>query len=241
MSVDNRNSSTYKQYVKNKREIFIKVIILLVLSYLVLYVVLKIFSLYLEPEIFLFVFLGLMIAWAGYDKYVNKWGDRKWFANYRTWGRGAGAELESKKCLAELGAEYKVISDFQSGRGNIDYICVGPTGIFVIETKSHKGIISWGGEILRNGQPLEKDIIKQVHGQIYYLRNLLKEKFGTDYFIQGVIEFTNAKVNIRRPVNGIYIGGRKFPGWVIRNKFKQSLSPAEVDEIDKYLKEVGVY
>ncbi|WP_084062218.1 nuclease-related domain-containing protein [Desulfofundulus thermosubterraneus] len=43
--------------------------------------------------------------------------------------------------------------------GNIDHIMVGPTGVFVIETKSHFGEITFSpdGNLLLDGKPLEKD------------------------------------------------------------------------------------
>jgi hypothetical protein len=231
MKADNRKSSTYKKYNKNIIEILIKGIILLVLFFLVVYIVLEIFSLYLSPGYFTILFFFFLMILAIYNRYVSRWLDKNWHKNYLTWGRGAGAELESQKSLLELGSDYKIISDFQSGKGNIDYICVGPTGIFIIETKSHKGVISWEDGLLRNHKPLEKDFIRQVHGQIYYLRELLKEKIGEVYFIQGIIEFTNANVKIRGKRKGVYIGGRGFPKWVIKNRCTKSLSPSEIQTI----------
>jgi uncharacterized RDD family membrane protein YckC len=48
--------------------------------------------------------------------------------------------------------------------GDIDHLLVGPAGVFVIETKSHKGRVTQDGEtgeLLRDGAPFERDPVKQ--------------------------------------------------------------------------------
>ncbi|MGI9952489.1 nuclease-related domain-containing protein [Moorellaceae bacterium AZ2] len=89
--------------------------------------------------------------------------------------KGAGAEEKVSEILGELSKEYAISNDFPCPMGNIDHIVVGPTGVFVIETKNHSGeiTVSSKGELLRNGKPLEKDFFKQVLGQCFWLKEKL--------------------------------------------------------------------
>ncbi|MGP0101696.1 MAG: nuclease-related domain-containing protein [Solirubrobacteraceae bacterium] len=54
--------------------------------------------------------------------------------------RGATGEEQVGGLLDEMtGDGWRVIHDASLGRGNVDHILIGPSGIFTIETKSHPG------------------------------------------------------------------------------------------------------
>lgn len=80
--------------------------------------------------------------------------------------------------------------------GNIDHIVVGQTGVFVIETKGHSGEITLSpeGELLRDGKPLEKDFLKQVLGQCFWLKEKLSGRGIKVPYINAVVVFTRAFV-----------------------------------------------
>ncbi len=49
--------------------------------------------------------------------------------------------------------------------GDIDHVLVGPGGVFVVETKGHRGVITadeTSGELLRDGEPFERDFRVQA-------------------------------------------------------------------------------
>ena len=209
--------------------------------FLVTYTILKIFSTTVSPGIFLYVFLAVIFFLVLFDKKVNKISDRLLRINYKTWGKGAGAELISSKSLDELKVEgYFVIEDIQNEKGNVDLLCVGPTGIFVIEVKAHDGLISWSNGLLRNGQPLEKDFIKQVHAEVFFIKEYLQKKLNNNFYVQGILEFNNAQTDrsINGKKDGIWIGGRSFAKWVIRNKGESKLSAEEIGRIFNSIKEI---
>lgn len=55
--------------------------------------------------------------------------------------------------------EHFIIHDFDTGRGNIDHILVGPKGIITLELKSHRGKVTFDGTILRrDGLPFGEDL-----------------------------------------------------------------------------------
>ena len=56
--------------------------------------------------------------------------------------------------------------------GDVDHVLVGPGGVFVVETKGHRGAITAdeiSGELLRDGEPFEKDFRAQAERQASHL------------------------------------------------------------------------
>jgi hypothetical protein len=124
--------------------------------------------------------------------------------------RGAVAEEVVGNLLGELPAGYFVVHDFVAKRGNIDHIIVSTKGILTVETKSHRGVVSCEGDLLkRDGKPFEKDFIKQAWAQAYLIRDLLTEKGVCNLRPLPVILFTDADVQVNKKVRGVHIIGIK--------------------------------
>ena len=126
------------------------------------------------------------------------------------WKQGAVVEESVGGLLEALPKNYSVINDFVTKKGTIDYIVVGPKGILTIETKNHKGVVTKDGEkLLRDGDPFEKDFIKQALEQSYVVRDLLSVKGVCVLRPQPVIVFTDADVQVKERVRRIQIIGIK--------------------------------
>jgi len=122
--------------------------------------------------------------------------------------RGAVAEEEAGNPLGELPAGYFVFHDFVSKKGNIDNIVISTKGILTVETKSHRGVVSCEGDLLkRDGEPFEKDLIKQAWAEAYSIRDLLTEKGVCTLRPKPVIVFTEADVRVKKKVRGVHIIG----------------------------------
>lgn len=84
---------------------------------------------------------------------------------------GARAEQRVSYELSKLAAydgEYYVWDDlYEEKVGNIDHLVVGPGGVTIVETKSHKGVVEVDGHgpPTVGGKPLERDVLRQVHNQ----------------------------------------------------------------------------
>ncbi len=154
--------------------------------------------------------------------------------NYRTWGVGAGNELRVKKELEERLPGYKVISDFQTGRGNVDFVIVSPAGVFTVEVKANRGTVSYiDDQLYVNGSVPSKDFIKQTMAEALTISNILEEKLGKKYFVSGVLEFPNGQIDkntIHGMIRNIWIGGDKFHEYTIR-KSKNRLTEKEMEDI----------
>jgi len=225
--MDNKNSYTYKKYLKHKSTIR------------TIEVAIGLFGLFLLSKLVLFKGSNLLIvifllAFAIKVIDVILVDERR--HNYLTWGRGAGAELTVGRQLERLGPDYKIINDINSGRGNVDHVCIGPTGIFVIETKAHRGVVSYTNQILINGKNLEKDYLAQTQAEVRFVADFLHERLGGTYSVQGILEFPYAKIDasIRGPKENVWIGGRGFANYVIK-KGHSNLKPAELAAISQVL------
>lgn len=108
---------------------------------------------------------------------------------------GIRGEERVAEVLAVLEGEgFSVIHDIDTGRGNADHVLVGPTGVFVVETKD------WGGRFYRlrgrlmfNDKPADQ-VVGQVVAAALAIRERL-ESAGIDARVQAVVASTRAKVS----------------------------------------------
>jgi len=150
--------------------------------------------------------------------------------------RGAVAEEDVGNQLDELPAGFYVVHDFVSKRGNIDHIVISTKGVLTVETKSHRGVVTCEGEMLkRDGKPLEKDFIKQAWAEAFSIRDLLASHGISAPKPQPVLLFANAHVQVRRQVRGVEIISRRyFP--VYLNRLPNRMGAAEAEKIFEILK-----
>jgi hypothetical protein len=181
---------------------------------------------------------ALIVAFAGFVaaiKYLEKYGLEK-AKRSKDAERGAEAEEAVGTILENLPEGNFVINDFNSGKGNIDHILIGPKGIFTLETKSHAGKVSFDGEkLLRNGKPFEKDFFKQAWAQCYLVREILAKWGIISPLPEPVILFTNAFIEVRGKAKGIEIIGIKyFPKFL--DRIPEKISTPEAGRIYNRIK-----
>jgi hypothetical protein len=108
--------------------------------------------------------------------------------------RGIQGEQRVAEVLAELAPSgYRVLHDLDIGRGNADHVLVGPTGVFVIETKDWGGrFYSRRGRLMFN-QRAAAEVVGQVRAAALAIQGRLDDA-GIDVVVQPVIASTRAKV-----------------------------------------------
>lgn len=119
---------------------------------------------------------------------------------------GAKAEVDVADELVKLPDSYHVFHDLTFPGFNIDHVVLGPTGIFLIETKSQKGTITQrDGTVLRNGRKFFKDFVDQCLSQVYALKEYLRQAGFNEQFITPILCFSRGFVKVRGPVRHVYV------------------------------------
>ena len=138
--------------------------------------------------------------------------------------RGLNGEQEIKEVLKQLPDDFFVFQDlnFPSKRGNIDFAVLGPTGLFTVEVKSHKGSIGFNGyEMTLNGRTFpERNILRQSFSEAIRLKNYLKETTGQEVYVKSVLVFSRG-YGLRfglKPLNNVYVVGKDFLLDLIQNQ-----------------------
>lgn len=121
---------------------------------------------------------------------------------------GLEAEREVGELLTKLLVDgYLVLNDVPFRYGNLDHIVIRPDRtIFLIETKSHRGKVTWNGkQLLINGRPFSRNPLCQVNRSIRWVRHMAKQLCGVNPWIVAVLVFPNADVLIRRSVKRVNV------------------------------------
>jgi hypothetical protein len=121
---------------------------------------------------------------------------------YRTYKSGLTGERNVVKNISEkLSSDYSIFNDvlLKDGKrsGNVDHIIIGPTGIFVMETKNNKGIVTYDGYSWKgiSGNPSGQAVLNA-----FRIKNILKncEVFKEKApYVNALVLFTNSKINLK--------------------------------------------
>lgn len=149
--------------------------------------------------------------------------------------RGAYAEEVVAERLKELPEGYQVFNDITFEGFNIDHVAVGPGGIFLVETKSHKGNVDAKGDtLLLNGAQPSKNFLNQAWRQAYQLRDFIKKHSSKEWNITPVLCFTRAFVKIRQPIKGIAVVNGKYLSTYLSRQSKK-LSSEDIEIVTRIL------
>lgn len=121
---------------------------------------------------------------------------RKFNNEIATNRRERAAEDEIDKILRTLDeTKYSVFRNLYMGYGDLDHVVVGPTGIFVIETKSNRGTVAFenGRLTIRDGDETKKDYERQASQESWQLKIALSERLqDSRIFVEPVLAFPAA-------------------------------------------------
>lgn len=156
---------------------------------------------WLQPMLFGLGFLGLMLLW-------SRQNHRLCGAEGEDWALGVPTTLPGS--LMTLPDEYTVFNQVVVPCGKsfreLDFVVIGPNGIFAIEVKHHRGQISgketdftWcQRKCSRAGNSYEQDLrnpVGQLKGAIHVLKQYLKTQSASPW-IQGIVVFTHPECTL---------------------------------------------
>jgi hypothetical protein len=155
--------------------------------------------------------------------------------------RGAEGEEEVGTIPDRLGPSCIVLHDLDTGRGNIDHLVFREDGaVFLIETKSHRGTVSEEqGELRLNGGHFEKDILKQTHANMFWLRNFLEPRLSLQPWITAAIVFPSAYVTVRCKLRGVDVINAGFlEKWMARARGNPQVAKKLWPQISEVKREI---
>lgn len=149
---------------------------------------------------------------------------------FKRYSKGLFGEEWVRSLLKNLPDDFVVFENLvlPSMKSNIDFVVVGPTGIFTIEVKSHKGTVTYDGfQLLHNGGSFkEKDILRQTKGESIRLTDYLHSKNISFPEIQPVIVFSNKYVGIhfgKTPIQGVFVIGASWLIDIIQHSMNRTV------------------
>lgn len=151
--------------------------------------------------------------------------------------KGTLGEAAVGLILEGLPDSYTVFNDPGKRRGAIDHIVVGPTGIFVVDTKNWRGVITPDsrGELLCNGRSTGRGEVASLLRSIASLRGKINMLTHREDFIQGMIAFPLARVEARWGTtrNVHCVTDDKILDYIQHYNFSRRLQDSEIELIEK--------
>jgi hypothetical protein len=150
--------------------------------------------------------------------------------------KGAAGEKSVAHTLSKLPDEFRVLNDVQTPTGNLDHVVIGPTGVFVIETKNWRGIIDADGkgELAWNGDGLKTAYVKKFLARVMGTRERVQVLApGLDVYFKGLMVFTSAWVGAKFGTTGraYCIRDDRLVKHIVDNKPDKRLSAQELELI----------
>ncbi len=145
--------------------------------------------------------------------------------------RGVRAEQSVARSLRRLlraRPYFYVVNAVPLGRGDIDHIVVGPTGVFVIETKGYSGKITIeDGTLARNGFYPDRDPLRQARRAVATVRERLQRSGFRLQHIQPVVCLPYAHLDRPQCVRGVLVTRREDLGYLLRHWQGQELNETQ--------------
>ena len=115
--------------------------------------------------------------------------------------KGATGEALVGFLLEGLPDDYMVIHGLKLNprSGDIDHIVVGPSGVYAIDTKNWRGVITADGkgELLLNGKPPDKPAIRNLTRSIMNIKDEIKFRSTLNPYIHALLVFPAARVEAK--------------------------------------------
>jgi hypothetical protein len=170
---------------------------------------------------------------------LTKWGEKKLGALQKRrddMRRGAAGEIHVGNILADFPDDFCIVNDLTTPFGNLDHVVVGPTGVFVLDTKSWRGVVTTDGkgELLVNRKPTEKHEIRQFVGRMLGVRDKVRTLApGCEAFYQPLFVFTAARVEAKWGTTGSVhcVRDDQLNEYIVQKDFGKRLRPDEVQRI----------
>jgi len=158
--------------------------------------------------------------------------------------KGAVGEAVVALILDNFPNDYWIVHDLKTPLGNLDHVVVGPTGVYVIDTKNWRGIVSadGNGELLRNGEPTDKPAVRPVVDRTMWVRDKILKDSATDQirlpearYFQAVLVFPMARVEADWGTTGAAhcVRDEKLRDYIVESRKGRLLTTQQIESYAK--------
>ena len=151
--------------------------------------------------------------------------------------KGAVGEAIVSYILESFPDDFRVIHDLSTAHGNLDHVVIGPTGVFAVDAKNWRGVITADGndEILLNGKPTDKPAVKNFMRNIMCVKEKVKTLSNLETYFHGLLVFTSARVEANWGKTGSVncITDEQLYDYIVEDKKGKTLSEKEIDSISQ--------
>lgn len=170
---------------------------------------------------------------------ISKWGESKISKlerEQKSYERGAQGEHAVAKQLKRFPNSFHVLHDLKTDYGNLDHVVIGPTGVYVLDAKNHRDVVSADGKggLLRNGKPATDLDPNKLVARMLTIKEKVDTLTGTEggYF-QVLFVFTSAWVEKIWGKTGkvICLTDDQLYKYIVEKDFGTKLKPEQVASI----------
>ncbi len=151
--------------------------------------------------------------------------------------KGAVGEAVIGYILETFPDDYCVVHDITTHSGNIDHAVVGPSGVYVIDAKNWKGVVSADGkgELLLNGKATDKQEVKILTKRVMSIKGKIKALSSLEPYVQGILAFPSARVEANWGTTGAIhcVREEQLYEHIVDRKKDKKLSDKEIKSIAK--------
>ena len=151
--------------------------------------------------------------------------------------KGAAGEVLVDYILEDFPPEYGVIYGVVTPFGDIDHIVIGPTGVYAIDTKNWRGVVTADGkgELLLNGKPTDKPAIRNLIRAIMTIKDEIKFHSTFSPYIYALLVFPAARVEAKwGQTESVHcVRADQLYKYIVENKKGKKLSKKEIDAISQ--------
>ncbi len=123
--------------------------------------------------------------------------------------------------------------------GDIDHVVVGPTGVYAIDTKNWRGVVTADGkgELLVNGKPTDKPEVRKLFDRTMFIKDKIKALTALGPYVHGVMVFPSARVEARwRSTGHVHcITDEQLYDYIVENKKGKKLTKKDIESISRAL------
>ena len=129
-----------------------------------------------------------------------------------TWLWGSWGEIDTAAELKKLGPEWHVVHDIENAYGNWDHVAIGPTGVFMIDTKRLRGRVTVKEDGLASGRTRYSG--SSFRGSSVRLRDALQGHVQVPWIQAVVAIWGNFSETPREEGHVAYVGGPQLVEWL---------------------------